>query len=331
MRDAMDKPDIASALLGYEVLNAPFEQTINPRRICLYWDDRTTKKKAQSGDTVREWDNRYRYGAEEVGDGVGETRQFPLYIRVPNNTKPEAVQTLLDQVRQTYPAAFAHDPDFDSIMLDSHGAPGGLLKDGDNKGTISIFKNNPIAKAKYELDILDDSHAVIASACEELWALNRGDIDYILQQARTHNTAIQLSSTGQATNWGVDANTGNPGRMRTCDGKYAMVTGDQAGPGGNAFLFCPSNYTLPDGRVLKDGGIVRVLRPGDSITWNADGYCYAELFNFAIMQAWQEGGSQILDLTAKAPNVIVTYTESEQANLLKQAPILTGIEVLKGW
>ena len=300
------------------------EDQINPRRVCFYFpdaeDDRrtsgdqaeisgrtaTTRNRPVLGQGVRSGSNQYRATTEETGDELG----YPLYVQVPKGATQQQITRFLDLIRRTYPEAFSDNSYFDSLYLTGHGVEQGAGM-GFAAGVYTYDRNNyynllPDVQGGGEgLDLNDYTHLMVIEACALGKGMSNEDIQRTLAEARTSKTAIRINASENLINWGRNPRTDNYAHRTLCGDKQPTQTRDaHNGPGGNAFLFCPPGYVTPDGRQLRDGGILRIVQKGDAFT---DRYtCGDDVEGLPLYRAWQRQGDSrdwTIDLTA-APNIV---------------------------
>jgi hypothetical protein len=322
---------------GFELLNMSGESQINPQRVVFYWNDDAAKggpyEAAHTSldgvfDPVRQSKNRCRNGLSEMGDQAG----YPLYIRVPNDTPPEKLEALLDDLRSlsAYAAAFPHGAHsrLASLRVHSHGASGAYLSDSDGwhpeqglghdgydllpevKGKYSFYKTAAPMELDRHTQLLD------VDACEILADLSAADITALKAQVARNGAAMRLNSTVSKANWGIDPKSGKRWSSQdflndpTGQTRIAAL-GENAGLGGNAFLVVPAGWELPGGTKALAPTIVRYAQKGDDASWRtAPDY---EARTKAIFDAWQADGGLTID-AKNAPQQTLRYNETEEKN-----------------
>jgi hypothetical protein len=313
----------------FELLNMGHEGQINPQRVCLYWNDDGQREGPGKGafssadgifDPVRQANNRFRSGVEEVGDDKG----YPLYIRVPNHTPPEQLEALLDDLRSltAYASAFPEGGHsrFASMMLHAHGNSGGILADGDGEARYDILPGIDGAVVESSLQSLElDRHAVRfqAEACEILGHLQDADIATLKAQVSRNGAGMVLNSTSMAANWSIQPQDGYPTAFDNVNapkdenGEYQRVFTSlkDAGPGGNAFMVVPAGQVLSDGSTRQTPVIVRVLRKDDEGTRLSTENSTQGMAT--ILKAWKADGGLSVDET-QIPQYTVRYNAIEE-------------------
>jgi hypothetical protein len=315
----------------FELMNMSGEEQINPQRVALYWNDDKARGDPSDAtpdgghDHVRQVTNRYRYGVSEVGDEKGH----PLYIRVPNDTPPEKIEALLDDLRslKAYDQAFpegAHSR-FLSLTVEGHGLSGGTLVDGDGFNSQQGLGQDGydllphvqgsgyyVTEAPMELD--RHTSQLHVRACETLQDLTEADIPALKAQVARNGAALLLNSTLNGLQWGIDPKTGK--RFGALDlltdpsGQTGIAAlGENAGPGGNAFLIVPAGFELPDGSKASEPTIIRYVQKGDKITWREA--TDNEARTNVIFEAWRYDGGHFIYAT-NSPSHTVRYTKEEK-------------------
>ncbi len=304
---------------GFELLNRPGyrskyaqdmglppEEEVNPRRVCLYWeDDHTSARGVRTSDYVRDYRNRYRHGIEEVGDQDGR----PLYIKVPNDMTYPILRELIADIQQAYPEHFKDNAKLESLLLDTHGEPGGILQDGDGIGGFDVFpKIGPQRPGFMAAPFYELTQNLRLDACRETAELDTCELEHVAELAAEHNCDIQLNTSISLSNWGHHPTTRRPVVVVEADlydgyqtqgalssvAQYGQQTVSDAG--GNAVI------------LHADGSVSRVARDSDLLSrwFRVDSRLnQPERLDF-VSDFFEDRCGEIIDGTCE-PHEIVTW------------------------